>query len=124
MSVTTEAPGAVDSASTTSARNERLRLLLRSPTFLVGSIILLFWIFCAIFGAQVVPQDPYDTDMLSTLLPPDGDHWFGTDSLGRDIFARVICGARDIRLPQGHRGKSQRAAGELLSRGVIASRPP
>ena len=34
--------------------------------------------------------------MLNSLLPPDGDHWFGTDQLGRDVFSRVIAGARDI----------------------------
>jgi peptide/nickel transport system permease protein len=72
------------------------RLILRSPTFLVGAFILLFWIFCALFGPAVVPHDPYADDLLNSLLPPDADHWFGTDQLGRDIFSRVTVGARDI----------------------------
>ena len=72
------------------------RLILRSPTFLIGAFILLFWIFCALFGPAVVPYDPYADDLLNTLLPPDAEHWFGTDQLGRDIFSRVIVGARDI----------------------------
>jgi peptide/nickel transport system permease protein len=75
---------------------ERLRQILRSGTFLAGSVILLFWIGCALFGPRLVPYDPYADDLLSALLPPSAEHWFGTDQLGRDVFSRVIAGARDI----------------------------
>ena len=80
----------------TTARQERLRLLLRSKTFLAGSLLLAFWIFCAAFGAKVAPDNPFATDILEKLAPPSGSHWFGTDSLGRDVFSRVLAGARDI----------------------------
>ncbi len=79
-----------------SARRERWRLLWRSPTFLTGSVIVGFWAFCAIFGRVVVPHDPYLPDILHALTPPSGAHWFGTDQLGRDVFSRVIVGARGI----------------------------
>ena len=75
-------------------RFERTRLLLRSPTFLCGTAILLFWIFCATVGQNYV--DPLGDDILNALTPPSAEHWFGTDQLGRDLFARVIAGARDI----------------------------
>jgi peptide/nickel transport system permease protein len=78
------------------ARRERLRLLLRSKTFIAGSLVLLFWIFCALFGESVVPKSAFASDPLNRLQPPSGDFWFGTDRLGRDVFARVITGARDI----------------------------
>jgi peptide/nickel transport system permease protein len=77
-------------------RFERGKALLRSPTFVVGALILLFWVACALIGHWVVPQDPYASDPLNSLTPPDATHWFGTDQLGRDVFARVIVGARDI----------------------------
>jgi len=77
-------------------RFERSKALLRSPTFVVGALILLFWVACALIGHWVVPQDPYASDPLNSLTPPDATHWFGTDQLGRDVFARVIVGARDI----------------------------
>ena len=77
-------------------RFERTKALLRSPTFVVGALILLFWVACALIGHWVVPQDPYASDPLNSLTPPDATHWFGTDQLGRDVFARVIVGARDI----------------------------
>lgn len=70
--------------------------LLRSGAFVTGLIVITFWIFCALFGAYVVPYDPYADDLLNTLQPPSSEHWFGTDQLGRDIFSRVIVGARDI----------------------------
>ncbi len=41
-------------------------------------------------------EDPLASDPINDLLAPSGDHWFGTDKLGRDVFARVIAGARDI----------------------------
>jgi peptide/nickel transport system permease protein len=77
-------------------RFERTKALLRSPTFVAGVLILLFWALCALVGHWVVPQDPYASDPLNSLTPPDRTHWFGTDQLGRDVFARVIVGARDI----------------------------
>jgi peptide/nickel transport system permease protein len=53
-------------------------------------------VFCALFGAYIVPYDPYADDLMNALAPPSGEHWFGTDQLGRDLFSRVIVGARDI----------------------------
>jgi peptide/nickel transport system permease protein len=73
-----------------------LRLLLRSPTFVLGALILLVWIVCALAGAWFAPFDAYASDPLSSLLPPDHTHWCGTDQLGRDVCSRVIVGARDI----------------------------
>jgi peptide/nickel transport system permease protein len=75
---------------------ETLRLALRSRTLLVGAAILLFWIACAVLGRRLAPHDPFADDLLATLAPPSVAHWFGTDQLGRDIFSRVIIGARDI----------------------------
>ncbi len=73
-----------------------LRLLLRSPAFVLGALILLAWIACALAGAWIAPYDAYASDPLSSLTPPDHAHWCGTDQLGRDICSRVIVGARDI----------------------------
>ena len=78
------------------AQRERLRLMLHSKVFIAGSLIVLFWVICAIFGDSIAPQDPFATDPLQDLLPPSTDHWFGTDRVGRDVFSRVIVGARDI----------------------------
>jgi peptide/nickel transport system permease protein len=73
-----------------------LRELLRSPTFVAGTLIALGWIVCALTGQWLAPFDPYASDPLSSLMPPDHTHWCGTDQLGRDICSRVIVGARDI----------------------------
>jgi peptide/nickel transport system permease protein len=96
VEATVDTAGALDASSPAAARRDRLRLLLRSPTFLTGTLVLLFWIACALFGQNFVPVDPYADDMMATLAPPSADHWFGTDALGRDVFSRVIIGARDI----------------------------
>jgi peptide/nickel transport system permease protein len=75
---------------------ERLQAALHSTTLIVGLVILSFWTLCALFGAKLAPHDPYADNLLATLAPPSRDHWFGTDQLGRDVFSRVIVGARDI----------------------------
>jgi peptide/nickel transport system permease protein len=72
------------------------RLLLRRPTFIAGAAILLFWVVCAVFGHMIAPQDPLAQQLLATNKAPSGAHWFGTDQLGRDMFSRVIVGARSI----------------------------
>ncbi len=73
-----------------------LRRVLGSATFVIGLVIVVFWAGCAIIGPSLVPYDPYADDILNSLAPPSADHWFGTDQLGRDVFSRVIAGARDI----------------------------
>jgi peptide/nickel transport system permease protein len=80
------------------ARRERVRVLLRSKSFIAGAIIVAFFVFCAIFGRAVVLQDPFASDPLNQLQSPSANYWFGTDRLGRDVFSRVIVGARDIML--------------------------
>lgn len=80
------------------ARRERLRLLLRSKTFVSGAVILGVFVFCAILGPTVVPQDPLGSpaDIANKLESPSSSRLFGTDQLGRDVFSRVVVGARDI----------------------------
>jgi len=78
------------------ARRERLRLLGRSPTFVLGSLLLGVWVVCAIFGTLIAPHDPSADDVLNKLAAPSADHLFGSDRLGRDVLSRVIVGAREI----------------------------
>ena len=86
----------MSAVAATAIRQEWLARLLRSPTFLVGATIVLFWVLCAIFGPYVAPYDPLADDILNSLTPPSREHWFGADQLGRDVFSRVIMGSRDI----------------------------
>jgi peptide/nickel transport system permease protein len=80
------------------ARRERMRLLVRSPSFVVGTTIIAFWIVCAILGDRVTPFDPRFDQTQDIGVAPSTDHWFGTDRLGRDVFSRVVAGSRDILL--------------------------
>ncbi|PLP59401.1 ABC transporter permease [Mesorhizobium loti] len=89
---------APDAAVLKTSRRARLRNGLPAPSMLIGGAILLFWIVCAVFGHLFVPFDPYAEDFLAMLAPPDAVHWFGTDSLGRDILSRIVVGSRDILL--------------------------
>jgi len=77
-------------------RRERLGQLLHSKTFIAGAVILLWWIVCALFGSSIAAYNPLAQNLLLTNAGPSGAHWFGTDSLGRDMLSRVIVGARDI----------------------------
>jgi len=69
---------------------------LATPGFLFGSAIVLFWVICALFGPYLEPQNPYADDLMNPLAPPSFAHWFGTDQIGRDVFSRIIAGARSI----------------------------
>jgi peptide/nickel transport system permease protein len=94
-SVPIESSAAV-TAGQADLRNEFLGNLVRRKTFIAGAVILGFWILAAIFGNLLVPQDPLAQNLLLINKAPSGAHWFGTDQLGRDMFARVITGSRDI----------------------------
>jgi peptide/nickel transport system permease protein len=84
------------SAGRSEARRELVRELVRSPLFIVGALIVVWWIVCAIFGSSIAPQDPNAQNLFAINKPPSSAHIFGTDQLGRDIFSRVLNGSRDI----------------------------
>jgi peptide/nickel transport system permease protein len=65
----------------------------RNPTIVAGSAILIFMAFIAII-APLIAGDPRMMNPVNRLQPPSAAFWFGTDGLGRDIFARCVYGAR------------------------------
>ena len=69
------------------------RLLARKGAVLGGIVVLLF-IAVAILAPLVSPYDPTATDWAAVRKAPTAAHWFGTDEIGRDVFARVIWGTR------------------------------
>ena len=80
------------------ARRERWRLLRRRPAFIFGSIVLLFWLACAIGGETVSPHGAKQVGLTSGAQSPSGSYLFGTDQLGRDVLSRVMVGAREVLL--------------------------
>ncbi|CUA99800.1 ABC transporter permease [Pannonibacter indicus] len=71
-----------------------LRALLRNPLTVVGLVIILTLLLTAAFAPWIAPYSPIEGQLTDRLLPPSAAHWMGTDELGRDIFSRVIHGAR------------------------------
>lgn len=61
---------------------------------LIGASIVLFFVTLAIFGPIVAPQGINEQMLTNKLQAPSAEHWFGTDDLGRDVYSRVILGAR------------------------------
>jgi peptide/nickel transport system permease protein len=61
---------------------------------LIGALILLPIVFAALAGPYLPLPDANAPDVRSALQPPSATHWFGTDKLGRDLFARAVMGAR------------------------------
>ncbi len=83
-------------AEQTVARRSLLQRLLSTGTlsYRLGLLALAMIVLAAIFAPFITPYDPIALDMTSTLHPPSFVHPFGTDHLGRDVFARVLYGAR------------------------------
>ena len=67
---------------------------------LVGAAIILVWGAIALLAPRIAPHPPLQVDVLARLKPPSAENLFGTDSLGRDVFSRVLLGAR-VSLPAG-----------------------
>lgn len=61
---------------------------------IVGLSIASVVIFVAIFAPYIATHDVTIQNLSNRFMAPSGDHWFGTDSLGRDVFSRVVFGAR------------------------------
>jgi peptide/nickel transport system permease protein len=65
-----------------------------NPLAVTGLAIIVLLLLVAIFAPQIATHDPIAQDLTHTLLPPSGEHWFGTDQVGRDVFSRVVFGSR------------------------------
>lgn len=68
--------------------------LRRNPRMIVGGAIVFTWLFVAAFAPFIAPHDPIKVNVTDSLIPPGPAHWLGTDDLGRDVFSRVLWGAR------------------------------
>ncbi len=71
-----------------------IRWMRQQPLAAAGAGLLLLFSVCAIFAPWLAPNDPAQIDLVGRLHAPTYRHWFGTDELGRDIFSRVVFGAR------------------------------
>jgi len=71
-----------------------LRRITKHNLALVGLIILVPMFMCAVLAPLISPHDPVEPDLKNILTGPTWSHPFGTDTLGRDVFSRVIYGSR------------------------------
>lgn len=75
-------------------KNKTLRKALKNKSVLLGSAMILVIVFAAIFAPWLTPYELDEMDMDNMLLPPSGEHPFGTDQYGRDLLTRIIYGSR------------------------------
>jgi peptide/nickel transport system permease protein len=88
-------------AATVAATRRRIRAAFgsddavwRQPVAMIGLVVVVGWIVVAVFAPLIAPFDPDKPDATAMYASPNADHLFGTDDLGRDIFSRVVYGAR------------------------------
>lgn len=70
------------------------RRLKQNKLAMAGLVLILLLVVMAIVGPYLSPYSYEHQDLLRKNLPPSGEHWFGTDDLGRDVFTRTWYGAR------------------------------
>ena len=74
---------------------EKLSSFTRRKNLVIGSVVTVVMIIMALFAPLIAPYDPvYDADLMVAEEPPSTSYIFGTDDQGRDIFSRVVYGAR------------------------------
>ena len=66
----------------------------RHPTAIIGGVVLLMMVLIAVFAPWLGTVDPQAVSPIRRLKPPSAEFWFGSDMLGRDVYSRVIYGAR------------------------------
>ncbi len=76
-------------------RRGRLAMRLRrQPLAVTGVLLLALFLVLALFAPLLARSDPSAIDLMHRLAAPSASHWFGTDELGRDIYSRIVYGAR------------------------------
>ncbi|MCE5207142.1 MAG: ABC transporter permease [Chloroflexi bacterium] len=75
-------------------KNEFLYFAFRNKKFVIGLIIILLFLFLAIFGPFLTHNDPFAYVNLSGAQPPSAEYWFGTTFFGQDVFSQFVFGLR------------------------------
>ena len=75
-------------------RHPALSFVIQQPLGAAGLVVIVIMLFASIFAKYVAPYDPVVIDFESMLSPPSWEHWLGTDAFGRDVYSRIIYGAR------------------------------
>jgi peptide/nickel transport system permease protein len=83
-----------------SAFSSAMRSLRRNPMAMVGFAIVIGWLLVGLLAPVLPIADPDLQNLTQRLKPPGPEHWLGTDDLGRDIFSRILYGAR-VSVPAG-----------------------
>lgn len=73
---------------------DSLLRIIKSKTSFIGLCIIIILIITAIFAPVIATHSPTDQTIVNRYQAPTADHWLGTDELGRDIFSRIVYGAR------------------------------
>ena len=100
MSFSIPSSVAPSAAKPPSAMMDALRQVGLSPKVMIGALIVMVVLICALFAPYIAPNDPETQDLVNMLLPPmwsaggTSEYPFGTDSLGRCILSQIIFGAR------------------------------
>ena len=76
------------------SRSRFVRILRRHPTMIAGGVLLLLMVLIGAFAPVLGTSDPLNINPIERLRAPSGDHWFGTDMLGRDVYSRTLYGSR------------------------------
>ncbi len=85
----------LDEAAPAAGRwRQAARKLKRRPAALFGLAVVVFFVLLALLAPWLSPYDPLATSWSAIRKPPSGEHWFGTDEIGRDVLARVVWGTR------------------------------
>jgi peptide/nickel transport system permease protein len=71
-----------------------LHFVRQRPLGAVGAAIIVLMVVAALLADLIAPFDPLTNDYAAMLQAPSAQHWFGTDSFGRDVFSRIVYGSR------------------------------
>src|SRR5919204_3960500 len=86
---------AVDDTAAEERRAARAwRRLRQRRTAMLGLVVMVALVLVAVFAPLIAPYDPAHQSWTAVRKPPSWEHWFGTDESGRDLFSRVVFGAR------------------------------
>ena len=81
-------------AHVTGLGGQSLFLARRYPLGAIGAVIVLVFVLTAVFASYIAPMDPTTTDPKASLARPNSVFWLGADFMGRDMFSRIVYGAR------------------------------